>query len=64
MVSSEKYCVDIITQSSAVREALSSIENLILENHLFTHVAEQMKKGKEKLATKEVLEIYKLSKKK
>ena len=64
MVGEEKYCIDIITQSSAIKEALSSVENLILENHLSTHVVEQMKEGKEKQATKEILKIYKLSKKK
>jgi len=36
MVEKEEYCVDIITQSSAIKEALSGIENLILENHLST----------------------------
>ncbi|MFZ2522844.1 MAG: metal-sensitive transcriptional regulator, partial [Minisyncoccia bacterium] len=38
MVDEEKYCVDIITQSSAIKEALSGVEDLILQNHLKTHV--------------------------
>ena len=38
MVDKEKYCVDIITQTSAVKKALGSVEDLILENHLSTHV--------------------------
>ena len=46
MVESEQYCIDIITQSLAVKEALSGVEDLILENHLATHVVEQMKSGK------------------
>lgn len=64
MVEDEKYCVDIITQSSAVKEALTSVEGLLLENHLSTHVAQQMKGGKVNKATDEVLKIYKLSRKK
>ncbi|MEX0877718.1 MAG: metal-sensitive transcriptional regulator [Candidatus Spechtbacterales bacterium] len=64
MVEDEKYCVDIITQSSAVKEALSGVEALLLENHLSTHVAEQMKSGQSKKATEEVLKVYKLSRKK
>jgi len=36
----------------------------MLENHLSTHVIEQMKNGKHKLATDEILSVYKLSKKK
>ncbi len=64
MVDKEEYCVDIITQSSAIKEAISSIENLILENHLSTHVLEQMKSGKEKKAVDEILKVYKLAQKK
>ena len=64
MVDEEKYCVDIITQSSAVRNALSAIEDLMLENHLSTHVKEQMQNGEGKKATEEILAIYKLAKKK
>lgn len=64
MVEDEKYCVDIITQSSAIKEALSGVEDLMLENHLSTHVLHQMKSGKVKKATEEILKVYKLSRKK
>lgn len=64
MVQSDTYCVDIITQSSAVKEALSGIEDLILENHLSTHVIHQIKSGKEKRAIAEILKVYKLAQKK
>lgn len=64
MVQEEKYCIDIINQSLAIKEALSGVEDLILENHLSTHVVEQMKSGKEAKAIKEILSVYKMSKKK
>ncbi|MDA1334878.1 MAG: metal-sensitive transcriptional regulator [bacterium] len=64
MVEQEKYCVDIITQTQAAKEALSSVEDYMLENHLSTHVVEQMKGGKHKKAIDEILSIYKVSKKK
>jgi DNA-binding FrmR family transcriptional regulator len=64
MVDEERYCVDIITQSSAIKEALTGVENLILENHLSTHVLEQIKGGKEKKAIEEILKIYKLAQRK
>ena len=63
MVEDEKYCVDIITQSSAVKEALSGIEHLILENHLSTHVLDNIKRGKEKMAIEEILKVYRLAQK-
>lgn len=64
MVAEDVYCVRIIHQSLAVKQALSSFEDLILENHLATHVAEQMKSGKKKKAIEEIISIYKLSKQK
>ncbi len=64
MIDTEEYCVDVITQTSAVRNALSSIEDMMLENHLSTHVIDQIKEGKHKRAIDEILLVYKLSKKK
>lgn len=64
MVEKEEYCVDIITQSSAIKVALSGVEDLILENHLSTHVIEQIKSGKKKQAITEILKVYKLAHKK
>jgi len=64
MVDEDEYCVDVITQTSAVRQALSSVEDVMLENHLSTHVVDQMKSGSHKQATEEILSVYKLSKKK
>jgi len=62
MVAAEKYCVDIIYQSLAIKEALSGFERLILENHLATHVAEQMRTGRQARAIRELLPLYRLSK--
>ncbi|MEK7154191.1 MAG: metal-sensitive transcriptional regulator [Patescibacteria group bacterium] len=64
MVENDKYCIDIIHQSLAVKEALSSFEDFILKNHLSTHAIEQMKSGKSSKAIDEILLIYKLSKRK
>lgn len=64
MVAGDEYCIDILYQSLAAKQALSSVEDLILENHLSTHVIEQIKSGNVKKPKKEILEIYKLSKRK
>lgn len=64
MVDEEQYCVDVITQSSAVRSALSAVEDLMLENHLSEHVIHQMKQGQEKKTTSEIISIFKKAKKK
>jgi DNA-binding FrmR family transcriptional regulator len=64
MVEEDKYCIDIITQASAIKEALSGVEDLLLENHLSTHVIHQVKNGNEQQATDEILKVYKLKRKK
>lgn len=64
MVEEEQYCVDIIIQSSAIKEALSGVEDILLENHLTTHVIHQIKNGKSKKAVEEILKVYKLAQKK
>lgn len=61
MIQKESYCIDVINQCSAVREALLSLEQLLLENHLNTHVVEQIKSGQKNKAVKEVLSIYKFA---
>lgn len=63
MVENDTYCIDVITQTSAVKQALSSVEDAMLENHLSTHAIEQMKSGKEKKAVEEVLKVYRLAQK-
>lgn len=60
MVEEEKYCINIITQISATKEALTSVEDLILENHLTTHVMHQIKHDKGNRVAKEIMEVYRL----
>ena len=63
MVEKNAYCIDIITQTSAAKRALSSLEDALLENHLSTCVVEQMKMGKEGKAVGEILKVYRLKRK-
>ena len=64
MVDEEKYCIDVITQSSAIRSALSAVEDLMLEGHLSKCVIHQMKQGQEEKAVEEINSVFKKSKKK
>lgn len=54
------YCVDVITQTSAVKQALSGVEDMLLESHLRTCAINQIKKGNEKKAVEEIIKVYKL----
>ncbi len=63
MLAKDAYCIDIITQTSAVKQALSGVEDTLMENHLSTCVIKQIKKGEEKKATEEILKVYRLKRK-
>lgn len=63
MVRNKAYCIDVITQTSAVKQALSTLEDLLLEQHLSHCVLEQVRQGKEAKAVSEVLKVYRLKRK-
>ena len=63
MLKKDVYCIDIITQTSAVKQALSGVEDALMESHLKTCVMDQIQKGKEVKAQAEILKVYKLKRK-
>ena len=63
MIEKDAYCIDVIAQTSAVKQALSTVEDILLENHLNSCVHKQMTSGQSKKAVDEVLKVYKLKRK-
>jgi DNA-binding FrmR family transcriptional regulator len=63
MVENEDYCMDIITQSLAIQKSLGSLNKLIVENHLRTHVTSMFEEGGEQrdAAVAELLKVFELS---
>ena len=64
MIESEDYCMDIITQSLAIQKSLSSLNKLLLENHVRTHVSHMLSSDSaesQDLAVEELLKLYELS---
>ena len=61
MVEGDRYCVDILKQTYAVRRALEKMEALVLEGHLETHVVEGIKEGREEQILQELMELYDLA---
>lgn len=59
MVEKDSYCIDVVHQSIAVQSALKKVDELILENHLKTCVADNIRKGDAENAIKEVMEVLK-----
>ncbi len=63
MIESDTYCIDVITQTSAVKQGLSNVEDLLLENHLGGCILNQVKSGQNSKAKAEILKVYKLKRK-
>lgn len=64
MIESEDYCMDILTQSLAIQKSIGSLSKLILENHVRTHIKENLSSSSEKAqeqAIEELLGLYELS---
>ena len=64
MIEKEEYCMDIITQSLAIQKSLASLDKLILENHLKTHIKDKFSSGNNKQnseAVGELLNLYELT---
>ena len=63
MIDNEDYCMDIITQSLSIQKSLGSLNKLLVENHLRTHVTHMFEAGgdERERATEELLKIFELS---
>ncbi len=61
MVEQDKYCVDVLKQTYAVRRAIEKMEGLMLDNHLHTCVVEGIKGGREEHVMGELVELYELA---
>ena len=62
MIENEEYCVDIITQTLAIQKSLRSLNKLLVENHLRTHVTDMFAAGGETrdAAVTELLTVFEL----
>ena len=61
MVEEDKYCVDVLKQTYAVRRAIEKLEAIILEGHLKGCVVEGIKDGRNQEVIAELAELYGLA---
>lgn len=63
-IDKEEYCTVLLAQSLSIQRSLKSLDALLLENHLKTHVRHQMRKnGEDARAVKELMDIFQISNK-
>jgi DNA-binding FrmR family transcriptional regulator len=61
MVEEDKYCVDVLKQTYAVRRAIEKLESMILDSHLHGCVVHGIHEGREEEVIGELLELYGLA---
>lgn len=61
MIEDDKYCVDVLKQTFAVRRAIEKMEALMLHNHLHTCVIDGITGGRRDEVMGELVELYELA---
>ena len=64
MIENDEYCMDILTQNLAIQKSLASLNKLVLENHVRTHIKSGLQSTSEKeqkTAIDELLLLYELN---
>jgi CsoR family transcriptional regulator, copper-sensing transcriptional repressor len=61
MVEADKYCVDILKQTYAVRRAIEKMESIMLDGHLRTCVVEGIREGRDDAVLSELTELYEMA---
>lgn len=61
MIEEDKYCVDVLRQTYAVRKAIEKLEALLVESHLQTCVPEGIQNGNADKVIEELVQLYKLA---
>lgn len=63
MIESDAYCMDILTQNLAIQRAVASLNKLVIEHHIKTHIKQDMASGnadRQMRAQKELVSLYDL----
>mgnify|MGYP002020891192 FL=1 len=63
MLEEDKYCVDVLKQTYAVRRAIEKMESLLLEGHLKSCVVDGIQSGRAEEIVDELKDLYILSNK-
>ena len=61
MVEEDRYCIDILKQTHAVRRALEKMEATVLQGHMETHVVDGIKSGNQDQIVGELMELFDLA---
>ncbi|MBI4307060.1 MAG: metal-sensitive transcriptional regulator [Chloroflexi bacterium] len=58
MVEEDRYCVDILRQTHAIRRAVARLEEQLVKGHLHTCVVDGVREGREDQVLGELAELF------
>lgn len=61
MIEADKYCVDVLKQTYAIRRAIEKMEAKMLDGHLHTCVVEGIREGRDSEVLTELSELYEMA---
>ncbi|HMO54217.1 MAG TPA: metal-sensing transcriptional repressor [Tepidiformaceae bacterium] len=59
-IEEDRYCMDVLDLSLSIQKALRSLDALVIDGHLRTHVVEMMQGGEEEKAIAELQRLYRV----
>lgn len=57
MIETDVYCIELLNQSLAIQNSLKSLDSILFERHLTTHVTHQFKQEEQK-AVHELVTLF------
>ncbi len=57
MIEQDRYCIDILTQTASIVSALKGVEDMVMEHHLHTCVADAMRSNDNDLKRQKIDEV-------
>lgn len=59
MIENDEYCMDLLNQSLAIQNSLKSLDTVLFERHVETHVSHQFHNNEGEKATEELVTLFK-----
>ena len=61
MIEEDRYCVDVIRQTYAIRRALQKLEGLLIDGHLRSCVPDAYREGRDEQMLEELKDLFEIA---
>ena len=61
MIDEDRYCVDVIRQTYAIRRALQKLESVLIDGHLRSCVPDAYREGRDEQMLAELKDLFEIS---